>query len=267
MVTRVARQRFWMLWQFARRDVMGRYRGASLGLAWTLLQPLAFLCAYAFALIYVMQVKWPGTGPAGGSSPADYVLAIYAGLIVHGLLCECMARAPSLIREQPHLVTKVAFPLHWLPVAALLATLFQSAMNLVVLAAGILFVRGALHWQVLIAPLALFPLIVLTLAVAWFFAALGVYLRDASQAVAPFVALLLFLSPIFWSLDSLPVSMRGVFAFNPLSLPIEWMRATMLGQGSIDWTLWGLYLAVAAALAIAARVFFQRLAPGFADEL
>ena len=254
-----------MLWQFTRRDVLARYRGSVLGLTWMLLQPLAFLSAYVFVFVYVLQARWPGV--TQGSCAGESALAIYSGLIVHGLLAECAIRAPGLVREQPHLVTKVVFPLHWLPASTLASALIQTLSNLVILILGVLVIQGSLHWYLLLMPLALLPLAVATLALAWLLAALGVFVRDVSQAIGPIVALLLFFSPVFWPIEALPADVRGVFMANPLSLPIAWLRAAALGLGTIDWTAWSIYLACAVIAAIAARAFFLRLSPGFADEL
>lgn len=258
-------QRLWLIWQFARRDVLSRYRGASLGVAWSVLQPLAFLAAYVFVFAYVLAARWPGASTSQGA--LDYGLAIFAGLIVHGLVSEGLARAAGLIREQPHLVTKVAFPLQWLPVAALATALFQTAVSLAVLALVTVLAQGALHASALLAPVVLLPLIVATLGGMWFVAALGVFLRDTTQIVTPLLALLLFLSPIFWPLEALSPAVRPWFEANPLSLPIAWVRAAMLGMGRIDWAAWAAYLAVALAVAACGRAFFVRLSRGFADEL
>ncbi|MGE5339744.1 MAG: ABC transporter permease [Gemmatimonadota bacterium] len=258
-------QRFWMVWQFARRDIVARVRGSALGLAWLLLTPLAFLAAYVFVFVYVLKSRWPGVAHASGA--AESALAIYAGLIVHGLIAECAVRAPGLVREQPHLVTKVAFPLEWLPVSALASALIQTFANILVLIIGVAWVRGTLDASLFLIPVALVPLAIATLALAWLLAALGVFVRDIAQAIGPLVALLLFFSPVFWPIEALPADVRSFFVANPLTLPIGWMRAAALGLGSIDWSAWWLYLAGAVAFAVAARAFFLRLNPGFADEL
>lgn len=258
-------QRLWLIWQFARRDVLSRYRGSTLGIAWSALQPLAFLATYVFVFAYVLAARWPGAAPSSGL--LDFGLVIFAGLIVHGMVSESLARAPGLIREQPHLVTKVAFPLQWLPVSALATALFQTAISLLVLAAVTVFAQGALPKSALLAPLALLPLAIGTLGAMWFVAALGVFLRDTHQIVTPLLALLLFLSPIFWPLEALSPTVRPWFEANPLSLPIAWVRATMLGLGRIEWSEWFVYLLIALMVAALGRAFFVRLARGFADEL
>jgi lipopolysaccharide transport system permease protein len=259
------RQRLWMIWQLARRDLFARLRGSRLGLAWLLITPLAFLGAYVFVFIYVLKARWPGVAAESGT--AGSALAIYAGLIVHGLVAEAMIRAPGLIREQPHLVTKVVFPLHWLPVSALASALIQTALNLVVLTAAAVLSRGAFDPRMLLAPLTLLPLAVGVLALIWFLAALGVFVRDSAQAVGPLATLLLFFSPVFWPPEALPENIRAVFSANPLTLPMQWIRSAVLGLGDIDWLTWSAYLAIAVLCALAALGFFRRLSPGFANEL
>jgi len=55
-----------LLWQFARRDVLGRYRGSLLGLAWTFLTPLLMLAVYSFVFVGVFRASWPGTPKGSG---------------------------------------------------------------------------------------------------------------------------------------------------------------------------------------------------------
>lgn len=260
-------QRLWMVWQLARRDLFARLRGSRLGLAWLLITPLAFLCAYVFVFVYVLQARWPGVPAAGESGAVGSALAIYAGLIVHGLAAEAMIRAPALIREQPHLVTKVVFPLHWLPVSALISVLIQTALNLVVLVAAAALAGGGLEPRMLLAPLALVPLAVGVLAIQWLLAALGVFVRDVSQAVGPLSMLLLFFSPVFWPLEALPENVRAVFHANPLTAPIQWLRSAVLGIGHIEPLAWLGYLLAASLCAAAALAFFRRLSAGFVNEL
>jgi lipopolysaccharide transport system permease protein len=259
------KQRLWMMWQLSRRDLIARLRGSRLGLAWLLITPLAYLCAYAFLFIYVLKSRWPGVPTETGT--AGSALAIYAGLIVHSLAAEAMVRAPGLIREQPHLVTKVAFPLHWLPVSALTTALIQTALNLAVLVAAATLSRGTFDLRMLLAPLALLPLAIGLLALFWFLVPLGVFVRDSTHVVGPLATLLLFFSPVFWPVEALPDAMRGVFSANPLTLPIQWIRSAVLGLGEFDWLAWSLYLAIASLCAMTALAFFRRLGPGFANEL
>ena len=48
-----------LTWELARRDVLGRYRGASFGLLWSLISPFLLLMIYTFAFGTVMKGRWP----------------------------------------------------------------------------------------------------------------------------------------------------------------------------------------------------------------
>ena len=48
-----------LTFELAKRDVLGRYRGASFGLLWSLISPFLMLMVYSFAFGFVMKAKWP----------------------------------------------------------------------------------------------------------------------------------------------------------------------------------------------------------------
>src|SRR6187401_3225004 len=76
--------------QLAKRDVLGRYKGASFGLFWSLLSPFLLLCTYTFAFGTVLGARWPQIG----SGETHFSIILFVGLIVHGLFSECLNRAP-----------------------------------------------------------------------------------------------------------------------------------------------------------------------------
>ena len=70
--------------ELAKRDVLGRYRGASFGLLWSLLSPFLMLCVYSFAFGVVMKAKWPKSD----SGNHHFAIILFIGLIVHGFFAE-----------------------------------------------------------------------------------------------------------------------------------------------------------------------------------
>jgi len=93
-----------LILQLARRDVMGRYRGSLLGLAWSFLTPLLMLLVYTFLFGVVFKSRWGG---ATVESRLDFALILFVGLIVHGLFAECVNRAPGLVLQHASFVKRV----------------------------------------------------------------------------------------------------------------------------------------------------------------
>ncbi len=251
--------------QLVRREVIGRYRGSLLGLAWSFLNPLFMLAVYTLVFSTIFRARWGGEF-AGGST-SGFALMLFSGLVIHGLFGEIAGSTPALIRANVNYVKKVVFPLQILPVASLGTALFHAFVSVGVLLVFELILVGripatALLWPLVIAPFALF-----LLGLGWFLASLGVYLRDIAQVIAPIVTAMLFLSPVFYPLDAAPQALRPFLVFNPLTLIIENSRKVLIYGQSPDLMGLSLYALLALVFASAGYWWFQKTRKGFADVL
>src|SRR5471032_2713536 len=168
-----------LIMEMTRREVIGRYRGSVMGLAWSFFNPVLMLAVYTFVFSEVFQSRWVGQDTGKGG----FAILLFVGMIVHGLFAECANRAPTLVMANSNYVKKVVFPLEILPVITLGSALFHSCISLVVLLGAQFLILGQLHWTALLFPLILVPLILATLGVSWFLASLGVYLRVVGHVI------------------------------------------------------------------------------------
>jgi lipopolysaccharide transport system permease protein len=249
--------------QLAKRDVLGRYRGSVLGIAWSFFNPLLMLAVYTFVFSVVFKVRWG----FAGEDKVSFAIVLFAGLIVHGLFAECINRAPSLIVSNPNYVKKVVFPLEILPSVTLGSALFHAGVSLVVLLTAQLVVTQRLPWTVIIFPLILLPLVLSTAGFAWLLSALGVYLRDVGQTTSIFTTVLMFLSPLFYPLSALPENYRIWLHLNPLTFIIEEARNVLIFGRMPNWSGWTLALVAGTLISVGGFWWFQKTRKGFADVL
>ena len=250
--------------QMTRREVVGRYRGSIMGLAWSFFNPILMLVVYTFVFSVVFKAKW-GTGAE--ESQYSFAIALFVGMIVHGLFAEVLNRAPGLILSNVNYVKKVIFPLEILPVVGMGAALFHTFVSLGVLLAVILPVNGGLAWTVIFFPVVILPLLIATLGAAWFLASLGVFVRDVGQTVGIFTTVMMFLSPVFYPISALPEKFQFWLMLNPLTFVIEQSRTVIIFGKLPDWTGLGVYTAVSLIVAWAGFWWFQKTRKGFADVL
>ncbi len=250
--------------QMTRREVVGRYQGSVLGLAWSLFHPVLMLVVYTFVFSTVLGMRWGG---AADTDHGRFALVLFTGLIVHGLFAECVSRAPGLIVGNANYVKKVVFPLEILPLVAFGSGLFHFVVSLAVLLVAHLVLVGLPPWTLVLLPLVLAPLVLVTLGLSWLLAALGVYLRDIAQIVGVLMSVLLFLSPVFYPISAVPQAYRSLILLNPLTLIIESARDVTLWGRLPDFTSLGLYTVCALLGAWAGWWVFQRSRNGFADVL
>jgi len=176
-----------LTFELTQREVLGRYRGASFGLLWSLISPFLMLLVYTMAFGFIMKGRWPGST----GSTTDFALILFAGLTVHGFFAECFTRAPQLIVSNTSYVKRVVFPLDILVWSMTLSALFHLLMNMVVLLLLYLCVKGSIHPTAVLLPVVVLPLVILTVGIGWISSALGVYLLDIGQIAGVIAAAML----------------------------------------------------------------------------
>ncbi len=246
--------------KMAKREIIDRYRGSMLGLLWSFFNPVAMLAIYTFVFNVVLKTTWPASG-----GTAQYALNLFAGLIVFSLFSEPVMRAPALMLQNPNLVKKVVFPLEVIPWVVMASSAFHAAVSFAVLLLASILVLGALHPAALLVPILVLPVIFLALGISWFFASLGVFLRDLAHTVGLGVTALMFVSPVFYPLASIPESARSLLALNPLAPLIEQARALALLGTFPDPTHWLGLLVASFLVAWAGLWWFMRTKHAFAD--
>lgn len=252
-----------LIWQFARREVLGRYRGSVLGVSWSVLTPMAMLAVYTLVFRHIFKAKWPGVEDGNMS----FALNLFAGLLVFNWAAEFLSRAPRLVTEQPNLVTKVVFPLQVLPWSALLSSFFHALVSCAVWLAGCLLFGQGLHVSWLALPLVFLALMPTLLGLGWALSALGVYFKDLGEIVGLVMGMLLFLTPVFFPLSVLPDFLQVWVQFNPLAIPIEALRQIgLMGVWPDVSSLLQLF-AVGLGVALGGAWLFERSRKGFADVL
>ncbi|WP_028101457.1 ABC transporter permease [Pseudoduganella violaceinigra] len=245
------------------REVIGRYRGSVFGILWSFFHPLFMLTVYTFVFSVIFKSRWSG----GSDSKTEFALVLFAGLIIFNLFAECVNRAPTLILSNANYVKKVVFPLEILPWVALGSALFHACISLLVWLLAYVLLFGIPHATVLLLPLVVLPLPFFILGLSWALASLGVYLRDATQFIGILTTTLMFLSPIFYSADTLPPKYQHLLALNPLAPVIGQARDVLFWGRIPDLTFFAAYLCGSALIAWLGFAWFQKTRKGFADVI
>lgn len=252
-----------LVWELAKRDVVSRYKGAALGILWSLFYPVMMITIYTFVFSDVFKLRWAG----GGDSKTLFATMVFAGLIVHGLFAECLTQGPAVIVRNPTFVKKIIFPLEILPWVTVLAALFHTAVGAIVLCLFILITQGQLSAQALWLPVLFLPLVLMAIGLCWFLASLGVYLRDVAQITSALSMVLLFLSPVLYPASALPERLQPLFALNPLTPAIEQVRRVLVLGEPMLWNAWLIQLGVGLVIAWLGLLWFQKMREIFADVL
>ncbi|HEY0892842.1 MAG TPA: ABC transporter permease [Cellvibrio sp.] len=253
-----------LIWQLLRRDIHSRYRGSVLGLLWSLGTPLIMLGIYTFVFQFVFKSRWNDTA---GETTLSFAIVLFLGLTIHAVMAEILTKSPLLITGNQNFVKKIVFPLELLSWVTLLGAVFTFLISFGLLLVFILVELQHIPATAFLLPLILLPYFLLLLGLSWFLAALGVYLRDIQQITGTLATLLLFLSPIFYSVNILPENLQSLIFLNPLSYVVESARTVLIYGQLPDFIGLAIYFLIAVLVAASGYVFFRKVRPGFADVL
>jgi lipopolysaccharide transport system permease protein len=256
-----------LIGQMTRREVAMRYRGAFLGLIWSFVTPLLMLIIYTFVYSVIFKAKWSDESGQIENSKTYFALMLFAALIPYQVFAEVVQRSPTLILGVPNYVKKVVFPLEVLPVVAVFSAIVHSLFSICILVVGVAIFRQEVSRTLWMLPLAYLPLVLMMTGLAWFLSALGMYVRDVSQAVIPVVQIMMFLTPVFFPLGAVPAGMRWVYYANPLTTIVTGFRQTVIFGQPPSWVAWGICTAFAAIVAGFGYLWFEKTKRGFPDVL
>ncbi|MFP8873464.1 MAG: ABC transporter permease [Myxococcota bacterium] len=250
-----------VVYYLTRKRIVLRYRGSVLGVVWSFIVPTLTLAIYTLVFGVVLRARWSSEE----SSTTEYALLLYLGLCVYWFVSDCVSEAPSLIANHSNYVKKVVFPLDVLPWVSVSDALFHSVIRLLVFVIVFSVLWGLPPWTIVLLPIIWLPVCLWTLGLCWILAAAGVFLRDLREIISLMLIALLFLSPIFYSIDRLPSLARTMVLLNPVALPVIQTRDVAYYGVIPDPWLW-LEVAVGSAVfAWVGHAIFSRSRGAFAD--
>lgn len=249
-----------LIWNFAARDLKGRYVGSLIGFFWAVVHPLVLLISYTFVFAVVFRVKVPE--PA----PDNFPLYLFCGILPWLYFQDTLVRSATSVVDNANLIRKTVFPSEILPVTLVLSNLATHLVGFAILLVCLLYL-GLLSWTVLLTPVYLFLLALLSLGLGWLAAALQVFLRDTSQVLSVALILWFWFTPIFYQVEAVPAELAPLMRLNPLSYVVEGYRDLLLiGKPPEAGPLLALTVFSAGAFLIGGLVF-RSVKREFADVL
>lgn len=230
------------------KDLKLKYRGSVLGVAWSLLNPLALVGVYTIAFQVIMPQK-----------QEHFVFSLLIGLLAWTFFAGSAAMSSGAIVDSGNLLKSVRFPRAILPVAVVAFNFAQYLLTLAVFL-PIMFVWSGLRPGVSIVaiPVVLALLAVFTTGIALIVAAATARYRDVRHLLDISLSLMFWLTPIIYTAAQLPERLRLPVLLNPMSSFITALRDIVLHGAWPSPTLWMIATAYAAVtMALGATIFLS----------
>lgn len=238
------------------KDFKIRYRNMSLGVFWSLLNPIVMMGVLTFVFTRIFTNSIP-----------HFPLFILCGMVPFNFFALAWGLGTNSVVENAGLIKRVAMPREIVPIGSVIAScihlIIQVLLLLVFALASGLSVN--VHWLWL--PLVWALEILFVCGLVMFTASLNVFIRDTRYVVESVNAVLFWLVPVFYDVSVIPEQYRGVYQYNPIAALVLAMRYIVLQAVSPPATLlWKLALISIFSFAFG-RFVFARLQPRFYEYL
>ncbi len=239
------------------RDIRARYHQTTLGVLWTLMQPLAATLVYAVVFGKLVKIR---------SGEVPYPLFIMSGILTWQFVASSIQRSANSLMANSGVIRKVYFPRLAVPLAAVVTSLVEFAAACIVLLGLAAFYGMAPTPRLLLLPVMLLLAGATSLGIGMLLASIDCRFRDVMQGLGFALQMWMFLTPILYPFSMVPERYQDLIRCNPMTGVIGGFRWVFLGV-PLDWTAMALSVAWAALFLVAGGGMFRRLDRAAADVL
>jgi lipopolysaccharide transport system permease protein len=220
-----------MIWFFGKRFLERRYRRTILGWIWIPLRPTLTIASRV--LIFGGLLAVPSNG-------VPYLIFFLVGYATWDLFASYLIWATRSLEINRKLLKRLYFPRLVLPVAALVPSVVEFAVYVVLAVLVLLYYwvfRGEqyvhLTGDLLLVPAGLALCIALAFAIGLSTSVLSANARDVRFTLNYLIGFWSYLTPVIYPLSAVPGRFALLASLNPLTAPVEMVKQGAIGAGEI----------------------------------
>lgn len=246
-----------MIYSLVRRELRGKYKGSVLGFLWTYINPLCQIVIYSivFSVIFKVEIE-------------NFYLYLVIGMMPWIFFSSSVQGGSTCIRSQADMVKKIYFPREVLPISFVTSMFINMLLSFIIVFGAVLISGiGFNLYAILFLPFIMLIEYIFTLGITFIVSSCTVYLRDLEQIIGVIMMAWIYLTPIMYSLDSMPEAVKKVINLNPMTAIIESYHDILYYKQipSNENLLYAICISI--ILFLIGFVVFSCLDKGFAEEM
>lgn len=212
-----------LIFNFFKINLKDRYLASKLGGIWAILNPIIMLSIFTFIFGFVYKARLPGA-----STTLSYVIWLISGYGPWLAISEGLLNASNAIVSNSGVVKNMAFKTEILPISAVLISVVPLIVTLFFLLVLMCFEHNIPSWHSILVIPVLLEMYLLMFGLGFFLSAITVFLRDLVIVLPNVLMMILFMSPIFYTLSTMPRAIQWVSHANPFYILTEGFRQPLI---------------------------------------
>ena len=252
-----------LIFLFFKRNYTTRYKQTILGPLWLVLNPLITVALYAFVFGRLAGIA---------SEEAPHFVFYLCSNALWTFFSTSLIQTSNTFTANAAIMGKVYFPRLVMPISAVFTGLLDLLIQLVLLIFTMFFyvIRGYhfnIGLQIILLPFIVLQVALLGLGCGIIIAAFTTKYRDLAILVGFGVQLWMYATPVVYTADIVPVSLRKIYMFNPMAPIMECWRNVMIGTGHFQGGYWAVSWACTIVILFTGIVLFNKVEKTFMDTV
>jgi len=241
------------------RDILVRYKQTAIGIAWSVIRPV--LTMIVFTIIFGKIANLPS-----GNIP--YPILVYSAMLPWQFFAVAIQESSFSLVSNANMISKIYFPRMIMPISSIIVAFVDFLISFVILAFIMVFYKFIPSWRIVFIPGFLLIATVVALGAGLLISALNVKYRDFKYIVPFIVQFGLYISPVGFSSDVIPLKWRFIYSLNPMVGVIDGFRWAIIGE-EVNFYIPGfiLSLVIIVFLLFLAIWYFRKTEKTFADRI
>ncbi len=246
-----------LAFNFAKRDITVRYKQTKIGLGWAIISPIINMIIMTFIFGNLAGLESDGSAP--------YFIMVYAGNIPWALFQGVLNSSASTFIHNAGIMNKVYFPRILAPIGDTMAKIVDNLVSLSILFI-LMFAFGYFPtWKFLLFPFFMILCVALGMSAGLFLSAFNVKWRDLQQAIPFLTGVVQYLTPVMYSINSIPEKYRLLYSLNPATGIVQAFKWCIIKDIPFDFTSFFIALAWIAVLVPLGIYSFRKTERTFVD--
>jgi ABC-2 type transport system permease protein len=232
------------------RDLTVRYKRSTLGIWWTLLNPLLTTGVMWIVFGNFFRFDVPGDVP--------YIVYLLSGILLITYFAQAVMASGSAIVNSAGILTKVYVPPEVFSVSAAIAAAVNFTISLAILLIIQLITGVGIPWTVIFVPVPVLAMLALTAGLGLLIAAAAVHFFDVLDLTGVAIQLVSYLTPTFYPISIVPEQFQWLIKINPLYSYLTIFRSLVYGGVGAEWWMWLYMFGTAAVILVVGVYVFSR---------
>jgi len=239
-----------------KKEFRGKYKKSFLGVLWSFISPLLQLLVYALVFPFLLK-----------DQPDNYIMFIFPTLIAWNFFQLSVAQSTSVIIGNGGIIKKVYFPREILPISIVTSGGINFLISCIIICIALIISGLGFSKYILLIPIILFLQCIITLAISFLLSSITVYLRDVEYFINVLLMLWMYLTPVLYGPEMIPVRYKALFNLNPMLHIVNAYRDIFYNKTMPNMNYIGILFVIGIIFLVLCYYIFKKLEKRFAEEL